>query len=174
MEPLTGYPVLPYQGLQCDTVTPFQGCHHLDIAACSLVSVGIKLLCPSWLPLSSLMLFLWSFTGCYGAWFLGSRRLPDCPVPSLSCLTPSGAEDCFGKVFVGGFILGGPSDMEAALCLSFCPHRRLGPALPSSGLPLEHQVTPLLSLRPASLQQHPDLHCGPPMVNTTPLSFADE
>lgn len=90
---LTGYPVLPDQGLQCDIVTPSQGCHHLDIAGCSLVSVGIKLLCPWCLPLSSSMLFLWSTKGCYGAGFLGSRRLPDCPGPLPA---PSDSQWCRG------------------------------------------------------------------------------
>lgn len=75
----------------------------------------------------------------HGCYFCGPPRVAmvpgflaagDCQivrVPSLPYLTHSGVEDCFGKAFVGGFILGGPSDKDVALCLSFCPHPEVWP-----------------------------------------------
>lgn len=174
MLPLTGYSVLPYQGLQCDTVTPSQGCHHLDIAACSLVSVGIKLLCPSWLSLSSSIPFLWSTKGCYGAWFLGSRRLPDCPGPLPALADPQRCRGlCWGSL-CRRVQPGGPSHKEAALCLCFCPHLgawpRISLQLPAFGASC-HSLA-LSQIRFFTTTSRPPLR--PSHCKHLPLSFADE
>lgn len=175
MLPLTSCPVLPYQGLQDDIVTSSQGCHHSDVTACSPVSVGIKLLCPSWVPLSSLISFLWPAKGCYGVGFLGDCQLVR--VPSPPCLIPSRRGLCWESLCC--FVSLGDLLTRRLLCVSASVlTRRLGPTFPHSCLPFgtlcHPRVTPLPSIRPASLQQHTDLHCGPPIVNTIPLSVADE
>lgn len=172
MLPLTGCSVFPYQGLQDDIVTPSQGCHHLDVAACSPMSVGIKLLCPLWLPLSSSIPFLRSTKDCYGVWFLGSRRLPDClgPLPALS--DPQRCRGLCWESLCQRVQPGRSSDKETTLFLCFCPHLEPWPPisiqLPAFGAPCHFlalsqtcffTTTARPPLRPSHCKHHPSEFC---------------
>lgn len=162
----------PYQGLQYEIVTPSRGCHHLDIAACSLCQWELSCFAPRGFLRPHRSHFCGPPRITRVAGFLAAGHCQIARVPSLPCPTPSGVEACVGKTFIRGFSLGEPSDKEAVCVSSSVLTRRLGPASPYSCLPLE-LVTPLPSLRRASLQP-PELQGCPPIVNTIPLGFADE